>query len=150
MIFDPRANKVSKDTFYSTVDLKTQKGRTEGKSTLEWWDKQSPHARKALKGTAQLPDVLEDLAFWLPTDCRIWGNGPNFDMWFLEDAYRWADMEVPWMFWNIRDCRTIKDLYESRRGGYGVVTKEPSHNSREDAIRQAKDICKMWKELLKS
>ena len=147
VLFDPRHNIISKDTFYVELDWKAQ-GRSINKETLEWWRKQPSKTRKALKGTADLEDTLEDLAFWLPEGVLVWGNGPSFDMSILEDAYRSVDMEIPWKFWNVYDCRTIKYLYESARGGFDKKVGGDDHNALHDAMYQAHYVNKMWKSIL--
>ena len=151
VIFDPRYGKISDDTFYVELDLKAQKGRTEDHSvngTVAWWKKQTPEVRKALKGTTLLEDALEDLEFWLPDDCKVWGNGSIFDIAMLEDAYRQYEMKIPWEYWNIRDMRTIKDMYESSRGSWEKGYRGTKHNALEDAKYQAEMVIKMWKSLL--
>jgi len=148
VIFDPRYGRISKDTFYVELDHKAQKGRTSDKETVDWWKKQSPEAKKALKGTTKLEDALENLAFWVPSDCRVWGNGSTFDISMLEDAYRQYNIEIPWHFWNIRDCRTIKDMYESSRGSWEKGYSGTKHNALDDAKHQAEYVIKMWRKLL--
>lgn len=146
VVFDPRYGKVTDDTFYVELDWKAQK-RVEDHSTRAWWAKQPAQAQKALKGEVGLIDALDDLAFFLPDDCKVWGNGPTFDIAILENAHNDIAEPYPWKFWNVRCCRTIRDLYESSRGGlekgYGN-----NHNALEDAINQAKAVCFMWAKIL--
>ena len=147
VVFDPRYNVVTDDTFYTELDWKAQ-GRSIDKGTKEWWKGQSPKAKSALRGTTTLEDALEDLAFWIPPGSMVWGNGPSFDMSILEDAYRQVNMEAPWKFWNVYDCRTIKYLYESARGGFDKKVGGDAHNALHDAKYQAHYVCKMWKSIL--
>ncbi len=149
VLFDPRANKVSKKTFYKELSWEDQ-GRLIYPDTNEWWysDKVTDAAREALDGLDDLEDVLVELAEWLPKDAKVWGNGATFDISMLEDAYRQHHIEAPWKFWNIRDMRTITDMYESARGGFGKNSKGVAHNALQDAINQAQSVCKMWKSLL--
>lgn len=148
VVFDPRYGKVSKKTFYSELDWENQ-NRHICQKTREWWSKQSPEAQEALSGLDDLDTSLRELASWLPPDCRVWGNGSTFDISFLEDAYRQYGIEIPWKFWNIRDCRTVLDMYESSRGGFGKSTNRAgAHNALQDAIYQARYITVMWNKLL--
>lgn len=151
-LFDPRYRMIgdASETLYMELDWKAQTNRTEGHGTPEWWDKQSEEVRKALKGTVSLEDALEELAFFLPKDCKVWGNGATFDISILEDAYRQLDLEIPWKFWNILDMRTIKYLFESSRSGLGNADGNPGvlHNALDDAIFQAKRVNKIWNKLL--
>jgi len=143
VLFDPARGKVSDDTFY--VELAWMKQpRKRCRETSDWWAKQSPKTCKALDGTVELSDALDDLAFWLPSDVKVWGNGPTFDITMLENAYMQLNMDIPWHFWNIRDCRTVKDMFESARGGFDKKNTGDKHNALYDAQFQAKMICHMW------
>lgn len=147
VIFDPRYNKVSKDTFYMELAWRTQ-DRLIDPDTQAWWKQQSKEARASLNGKDSLQDCLDELSFWLPEDCKVWGNGATFDISTLEHAYRQHKQEIPWKFWNVRDCRTIKDLYESARGGFDKKVGGIAHNALHDAIHQAEYICYMWNKIL--
>lgn len=148
VIFDPRYNIITNDTFYVKLDWRFQERRIDP-DTQKWWKKQSPSARAGIKGTESLRGALDDLTFWLPNDVKVWGNGPTFDISMLEDAYRQHEMDIPWYFWDIRDVRTIKDLYEFNRGGLERRSGGDSHNALSDAIYQAEIVCKMWRSILK-
>lgn len=147
VVFDPRYGQVSKTTFYSELDWETQ-SRQICPDTSNWWTKQSPKAQAALDGLDDLADVLADFAKWLPADCKVWGNGATFDISMMEDAYRQLGIEIPWKFWNVRDCRTVLDMFESSRGGFNKAAGANAHNALHDAQYQAKHINMMWNELL--
>lgn len=147
VLFDPRYGKISSNTFYEELDWEGQ-GRLIDPGTAEWWGRQSPTAKTALDGLEDLPETLTALAKWLPKDCRVWGNGPLFDMGILENAYDQHNLEVPWKFWNVRCCRTIKDLYESSRGGYDKKAGGTLHNALDDAKFEAQYITEMWNKIL--
>ena len=147
IVFDPRYGIVTDDTFYVELAWKTQE-RSINKETRQWWKGQSPKAKSSLHGTATLVDALEDLAFWIPEGALVWGNGPSFDMTILEDAYRQVGIQAPWKFWNVYDCRTIKYMYESLRGGFDKKVGGGAHNALLDAKHQAQYVNKMWKSIL--
>lgn len=151
VIFDPRTSLIGKEgtdkVFYRELDWDFQ-GRYISPSTEIWWRSQSEQARSALNGMDELDVVLQELANWLPKDAKVWGNGSIFDIAMLEDAYRQHDIDIPWKFWNVRDCRTIKDLYESSRGGWGKSMGVGAHNSLQDALYQAQYISSMWNKIL--
>jgi len=147
VIFDPRYNVVTQDKFYTELNWQAQ-DRFLCPDTTAWWQRQSPKAKAALNGSEDLRDQLIDLAFWLPSDCKVWGNGATFDISILENAYRQHGLEVPWKFWNVRDMRTIKDMYESSRGGLNRKSGGTLHNALDDANFQAESITYMWKRLL--
>lgn len=149
VIFDPRHGKIDKaNTYYAELDWRNQ-GRTVEQSCMtNFWDKQPAKVRKALNGTEAMEDVLDDIALFLPEDCKVWGNGPTFDISKLEHAYRQHNIDIPWKFWNIRDCRTVKDMYESARGGWDKAVGGGGHNALQDALHQAQYVCAMWHDLV--
>ena len=147
VIFDPRINRVTKNTFYTELDWEDQE-RHINPDTLEWWGRRAPAAKAALHGLEGLSEALAGLSAWLPRDCKVWGNGATFDIGILENAYHQHGIDIPWKFWNIRDCRTVKDMYESSRGGFSKKSGGILHHALDDAIFQAQYICDMWKALV--
>lgn len=147
VIFDPRYGKVSDKTYYSELDWESQ-GREICKDTAMWWESQSSEAREALHGIDDLENSLKELAAFLPKDAKVWGNGSLFDIAMLEDAYRQHNIDIPWKFWNVRDCRTVLDMYESKRGGFNKKSGGVLHNALDDAKYQASYITMMWSKLL--
>ena len=147
VLFDPRLGKIDKKTFYRELDWESQ-GRFIDPETQKWWEGQNAKAKDALYGLEDLGDTLNELSEWLPADCKVWGNGSTFDISCLEHAYRQLGIVIPWKFWNVRDCRTVLDMYESKRGGFNKQTGGTLHNALDDAKYQASYINKMWLELL--
>lgn len=151
ILFDPNLNKLgnkkNNETFYEELDYSEQ-DREPCQSTVDWWNTQSEAARNALGGLEDLPDVLIELAKFIPKNAKVWGNGSTFDISMLEDAYRQYNMEIPWAFWNVRDCRTVVDMFETNRGGFGESRRGNNHNALDDATNQAKYIIKMWRKLV--
>lgn len=152
VIFDPRFGKVDKEnTFYRELDWQTQKRHIDNE-TWKWWGRQSDLAKGGLHGLEDLDDVLVELIDFLPSDVKVWGNGATFDISMLEDAYRQFNTDCPWKFYNVRDCRTIKDIYESSRGGLnktmGSVVGSGAHNALNDALHQAEYITFIWNKIL--
>lgn len=108
--------------------------------TIAWWLTQNEEARIAMASKSprwSLPDALKTLDEWVIHYCnngfRIWGNGSNFDVVLIEDAYRRVKRQVPWAFRNIRDMRTIVDLCPPDL----KVQPEIAHNAAADAKAQA-------------
>ena len=147
IIFDPRYGKVSDQTFYRELEWEHQE-RCISPNTRQWWSEQSKEARAALHGLDSLEDILLEIVDFLPQDCKVWGNGSIFDIAMLEDAYRQYDIDIPWEFWNVRDCRTVLDMYESQRGGFNKKSGGTLHNALDDARYQAQYITMMWNKLL--
>lgn len=50
----------------------------------------------------------------LEPDSRVWANGACFDMGILDHAYKTADTNCPWDFFQIRDCRTVFDFNDCK------------------------------------
>lgn len=150
VFFDPDTGEIGRE-FYQAISLDSafRFGRTSG-STIKWWMEQGDAARfAAIKGTANLPDALRDLtAFYREhPKAPIWGNGPSFDMTILEHAYARCEMATPWAFWNVRDCRTMKELGEAI--GYKVPPLEGvAHNALDDARHQAMWVSEIRRRLL--
>jgi len=70
------------EEFYVTINPESSKaiGLRAQKSTLEWWDKQSPEAKAAaFKGEFSIEAALLKLTMWMPPKdvSRVWGNGPS-------------------------------------------------------------------------
>ena len=154
VIFDPRHNVVTDKTFYVELNWRDQDfdhDRDIDPETQTWWRTQTEHARKALGGTVNLVEGLTQFRDWLlannPNDVKVWGNGPTFDISIIESAMAATRIEVPWRFWNIRCCRTIKDMYGTQRGALREGRNVASHNALEDAQQQAHDVCKYWSKL---
>lgn len=145
--FDLKSDELGRK-FYTTIDWEEQNFRTSSRDTIAWWDKQSKEARVALDGLDSLYDVLKEFRKWLCDGCIVWGNGATFDISILEHAYLQHKYVIPWEFWNIRDCRTIKAVYEARRGGLNTSFNGTKHNALDDAIYQAKCVSKMWHTLI--
>lgn len=146
VLFDPEFNKIDlENTFYIELDTKLQTARTESPDTVEWWNEQSDEARKALNGKKSLAMGLLKLSKWLPKDCKPWGNGATFDITILENAYDQLMIPIPWKFWNIRDMRTIKALYESKFDL--TMNSGAAHNALDDAIKQTQAVNAMWSKL---
>jgi hypothetical protein len=142
------------DEFYETVDIESSfKYGTPSASTVKWWIEQSSDAKKStFGGNSSLPFVLNKFNFFLqkdfnPSNIKMWGNGPTFDISILEYAFKQCDIDILWKFWNIRDCRTVKDIGEAI--GYKMPDfKGTAHNALDDAKNQAKwvsEICMQLK-----
>ena len=158
VVFSAAKTKVSDKTFYREFDIYAQEldhGLTIDPNTYAWWQDQSEHAREALEGLDDLREGLIDFAKWLPKDAKVWGNGPTFDITILEHCYETVGVEIPWKFWNIRDCRTALQLHNDVRGFTHRTLADllprdsVAHNALEDAQHQAAAICTIWNNLAK-
>jgi hypothetical protein len=135
------------EEFYVTIDPETSKaaGLRAQKSTLEWWEKQSPEARAAaFKGEVSLNVALTKLTMWMPPldSVLVWGNGANFDNTLVAAAYRAMKMDVPWHYWNDRCYRTIANMFLKTR----VERVGTGHHALDDAKTQTLRLLKMQEE----
>lgn len=145
VLFSPEAGITSE--FYVTINQESSKaaGLRAQRSTIEWWQKQSPEAQAAaFKGELSLESALKQFSMWLnATDnTLVYGNGANFDNALLAAAYRAAKIEVPWKFWNDRCYRTIAAMFMKSR----VERVGTYHHALDDARTQALRLVQMCKE----
>jgi exodeoxyribonuclease VIII len=131
------------DTFYCTIDANSCKaaGLHFDKETLQWWSQQSREARDALiKDNIPLTQALDDFAQWFgPKSLPTWGNGAGFDNVIMDSAYRALNRKRPWLPWEDRCFRTMKNIVnipiDPRQGTY--------HNALDDAVHQTQHLIKI-------
>lgn len=151
-LFDITTGEIGK-TFYGKVDLADamRHGKVNG-DTLKWWLNQGDEARKELLGGVYTAKVIfnefEDF-ITKNANCnrlRAWGNGSVFDITMMEFNFpRITGMEAPWRFWNVRDCRTIKDVGETAGYRFTEERSGTHHAALDDAIYQAKYTSFYWR-----
>lgn len=149
--FDPDTGKIG-ETFDAAIDVADalNYGKVEG-DTLKWWLSQGDAARnKVVRGQHLSLKVMESFrTFALKHGDQVkpWGNGSTFDISMLDYAIpRITGKPVPWKFWNVRDCRTIKAIAD------GIVPfngerKGVHHTALDDAIHQAEWVSAYWQGL---
>jgi hypothetical protein len=116
-------------------------GLTTTQSTIDWWALQTDEARLAWKtpDAPQLVEALTKFCQWIRKDVSPnssiiapWGNGSDFDLPILGNAFAAVGADMPWKFWNHRCYRTIKNLFPVDMQRRGV-----HHNALDDAETQA-------------
>lgn len=140
--FNPFGSSVDGDKsiyFRIEVDEQIRLGRCVNDDTVLWWEKQAPAIREEAFGESNRVSLEYFTAqlnkFLVGTD-RIWAQGPVFDIVILENLYRQLQKPAPWLYYNIRDSRTLlKALGDDR-----VVGKVGLHNALEDCISQAQAV----------
>lgn len=141
--------------FHVVINRKSclKNGLFEEQSTLDWWSRQSDEARKVLKDaeTAEngLGGALIALTGYLQKmgkrDLLVWGCGSDFDIGILTHCYAVMNQPLPWMFWNSRCLRTLRDMAgpshrpEKKNG--------VAHSAIDDARNQAMEACQIFKAL---
>ena len=140
--FNPFGNTVDGDkSMYVRleVDEQIRLGRKVDENTVLWWGKQAADVKEEALGDhnrISLYDFTRQLNKFLVSTDRIWAQGPVFDIVILENLYRQLEIPAPWLYYNIRDSRTLlKALGDDR-----VIGKAGLHNALEDCISQAQAV----------
>lgn len=130
-----------KNKFYHKIDLQSciDVGLKIDASTLIWWLQQSEQARKEFYSEKEGFDIQTSLIYinkFLSEyeDIKVWGNGANFDISILENAFNVCGIDVPWKHNNVRCFRTYKAMSPQI---ISIPEDRPAHNALEDAIWQA-------------
>lgn len=133
-------------TFHRGISLEDSmaNGRRPTASTILWWLQQSDEAREQVRqkggGGARLAGVLAAFDAWiksLPGVPYVWGNGANFDIAILEQAYLDAGMRTPWGYRNARCFRTVMSEFGAESDWVKPVV---AHDALADAEAQARTL----------
>ncbi|HET8885573.1 MAG TPA: 3'-5' exonuclease [Salinimicrobium sp.] len=133
-------------SFYHKVCLESscKIGLEMDADTVLWWLRQSDVARKEFETKGEpIYYVLRQLQKFIKADSFVWGNGASFDNVIVANAFRKLNMPVPWLFYNNRCFRTLKNLYPDIQ----IPENEVKHNALEDAIWQAQYAVKVFQHL---
>lgn len=135
--------------FYCVVNKESSLnfGMSVSQDTLDWWEKQSPEARKVLDesliGGEDMDDALNKLAEFIPAEAKVWSNGANFDQPLLDVAYDRINKQIPWKYYNSRCYRTIVALHPDPKSIQPPTVC--AHNALEDAKWQTKHMINVAK-----
>lgn len=141
--------------FYMVVNRKScqKNGLFEEQSTLDWWARQSDEARKVIAEAEAaangLGGALIQLTAYLQKlgkrDLLVWGCGSDFDIGILTHCYAAMKQPLPWLFWNSRCLRTLRDM----AGPHHRPEKKNgvAHSAIDDARNQALEACQIFKAL---
>ena len=151
--FDLEAGTVFDDegsTFYRSVAVEKQVGRTISADTLTWWTGQGKDAQAVFtEPKTSLVFALMDLQEWVdPTEGAypyVWSNGADFDLPMLVHAFDQAELVCPWKPYAGRCYRTFKNLPGAR--AIKVERQGQHHNALDDAIYQARHLCAIHQSL---
>lgn len=130
-------------TFYANIDPGScvRAGLKIDPETQAWWKQQPAAAQEALiKDRRPLGDVVREFSNWfLDTGLLYpWGHGAAFDPPIWEAASLAVDRPAPWKFWNVRDTRTVFDLFSFDTRD--IVRKGTYHNALDDAVHQVECV----------
>lgn len=135
------------------IDDAIKHGHVSG-STLAWWMQQDANAKEvAFNGDSSLAGALVALCGFINAlpGVRVWGNGATFDIGILEYAFNKLGLITPWVFYNIRDMRTLVDLADDM--GFdkrSIEFQGTAHNAGDDAAHQARVISAAYKHITAS
>ena len=131
--------------FYHEINTRSclAAGLTIDPETEKWWAAREPEAailqRAAFKTTPSLAAVLVAAKAWIELQgpleqTLVWGNGADFDLPILAQAYAACGFGgPPWLPYAGRCYRTLKNL----RPGTPIVRQGEHHNALDDALSQA-------------
>lgn len=140
-------------TFHQGISLEDSmaSGRRPTASTILWWLQQSDEAREQVcqKGGCgvRLAAGLAAFDAWiksLPGVPYVWGNGANFDIAILEQAYLDAGMRTPWGYRNVRCFRTVMAEFGVESDWVKPVV---AHDALADAEAQARTLQKCYQRM---
>lgn len=127
------------EIFYANIDKQSciDAGLVVDPKTEEWWSRQSADARQAFSiNPLSLHTALLNFRTWFLARNApfVWSQGANFDPPILEAAYAASGIGVPWKFYNVRDTRTVYDLFgfDTR----DLARKRIHHNALDDTLHQ--------------
>ena len=137
-----------KQEFYRVVDIDSclKAGLTISGSTFKWWLTKDESARKALADTngldlyRALTDLREEFNW---DDTLVWGNGADFDLSILANAYAAYDEREPWAYYNTRCYRTLKNMTPKEQYNALKVSPAMAHHALADARAQAQTAVKL-------
>ena len=134
------------NTMLCCFDIDEQPDRTVSDSTVWWWLKQ-PEVKWAVPTTTVREFCNSVESRWNgycgEKGSTIWCNGASFDFPILDSLFAQCDKDVPWNFWQQRDCRTLRDFVPRPEWPADLQ----KHNPLDDCIYQARWVQEAWRTL---
>ena len=139
--FNPYSMNDPTDGIYFKIDVDEQLklGRVVQNETLEWWTKQPEDVREEALSEhdrVSLDEVYRQLNKIVVGVDAVWAQGTVFDIGILENLYRQKGWPIPWQFWQIRDSRTVFNMF----GDHRELNRKGKHNAFMDAFEQSKAV----------
>lgn len=136
------------EKFYTNIDLQSciDVGLTLSASTIMWWmDKDKEAQKSLLDKPVRISDALHEFIMWCKAvnalECNIWANSPSFDCVILKNAFDKCERNLPWNYWNERDCRTLVTFAPHIKKS--MVNNLP-HDAFHDCVYQIKYCSAIW------
>ena len=132
--------------FYRRVDPATGSniGLKIDEDTLAWWAKQNDDVKaEAFTDEDRHPidQVFKELYKFCMTGKYIWAQGVAFDTVICEQIYKRLERGAPWMFYNLRDTRTLFDLADPE------IAKAQHHHALFDCWRQTVGVQNVYRKI---
>ena len=134
------------ETFYGILGIRPQLalGRKIDDKTVAWWGTVNNGAELILQRslTCNHLDALSRFKRWLDAleamygPVCVWGNGASFDL----AAVRHLFGEAPWFYRN-EGC--LRVAMRMRPPGFKMAQNDMLHHALDDAISEAKTLCKL-------
>ena len=132
-------------SFYSRIDLESMGSEFDiSEPTMEWWAKQEEHIKDEAfnsKKRLRLKEVLTGLYRFCNDSNHYWANGSTFDYPILEHACRASGKGFRWMYWQVKDSRTVMKLSHAEQ------PEEWKHHALYDCFNQIVGLQRAVKEL---
>lgn len=145
--FDMKTGQIG-SKFYVNVDLQSciDAGLTLSASTIMWWMQKNKEAQDSLLDSPiKLQLAMNSFADWLEyydaMQCQIWANSPSFDCVILKNAFTACKMQLPWNYWNERDCRTLVALNPDIKR---AIINDLPHDAISDCLYQIRYCNAIW------
>jgi hypothetical protein len=146
--FNPHSDSVPDSGMYVRLNADEQiaHGRSVEDDTLQWWMTQPEPVREEAIGDGDrcgVTDFIQQLNRFLVGVDAIWAQGPAFDMVILENLYRQWGYPQPWLYYQIRDSRTLFKVHGDPR----VAGRDGHHNALADCVYQAQGVQQIYQSL---
>lgn len=141
------------------LDSCKREGLMVQQETMEWWEKQSPEAQRALITPRPRPirAALNEFKGWyesLGSDKKtVWAKPATFDCVILEHAFRAVSYDCPWDFRTPRDLHTLftaASLLGFRRNQFEPTVVGVNHDALYDAKEQAEQAGRIMELMLRA
>jgi inhibitor of KinA sporulation pathway (predicted exonuclease) len=157
ILFSLDENNQQLDSFdkYINIQNSIEKGFITDESTKKWWDEQNNDVYSlAANSKNNIEDVLRDFSDWIDaikkkykSKINVWGNGILADNKWVSQAYKICNIQIPWIYYEDRDVRTLTELgdricgYDYRKINFEGIR----HNALDDCRHQIKYCCEIYK-----
>lgn len=136
----------TEQVFYRRIDPETGTaiGLKNDDETIGWWAKQSDEVKAEAfsdEHRYSIDEVFRDFYKFCITGKYFWAQGVAFDTVICEQVFKKLNRGAPWMFYNLRDTRTLFDLVDPQ------MPKALHHHALFDCWRQTIGVQNVYRKL---